>query len=189
MKRFKPIIFLLCLLMLCWLGMQAIHELGHCLAALLSGGTITKLVLDPLSISRTDVSPNPHPMLVVWAGPLFGSLAPLAIWKLIPQIATLLRTCCGFFAGFCCVANGAYLLFGIIDHVGDCGTMVSLGCGKAVIGTYGFTTLLIGLTIWHQLGSPTQLLKNSDWCSAASVSVVLGCLLILTLIGKVCFPA
>lgn len=189
MKQFKPILFLLCLLTLCWLGMQAIHELGHCLAALMSGGSITKLVLDPLSISRTDVSPNPHPMFVVWAGPVFGSLAPLAIWKLISQDATIIRTCCGFFAGFCCVANGTYLSFGIINHVGDCGTMLSLGCNKLMIIAYGITSLIIGFAIWHQLGSPGQLIRDNSWYTARHIMTTLLLLVIVFVIGRFYFPA
>ena len=51
-----------------WLGMQAVHELGHVLGAILTGGRVTTVVLHPLTISRTDVFPNPHPLIEVWAG-------------------------------------------------------------------------------------------------------------------------
>jgi hypothetical protein len=44
-----------------WLAMQAVHELGHIFHAWLSGGTVTAVILHPLEISRTDVSPDPHP--------------------------------------------------------------------------------------------------------------------------------
>jgi hypothetical protein len=46
---------------LSWLAMMAVHELGHVLHAVASGGTVVGVVLNPLEISRTDVSPNPHP--------------------------------------------------------------------------------------------------------------------------------
>jgi hypothetical protein len=42
-----------------------------------TGGTVERVVLHPLSISRTDVSPNPHPVAVVWLGPIVGSVVPL----------------------------------------------------------------------------------------------------------------
>jgi len=45
---------------LSWLLMQALHETGHVLGAWLTGGQVVKLVLNPLAISRTDVSPNPR---------------------------------------------------------------------------------------------------------------------------------
>ena len=188
MKKLKPITFLLCLLVLCWLGMQAIHELGHCLAAVISGGTITKIVLDPLSISRVDVSPNPHPMFVVWAGPILGCIIPILVWRLAPEKITLLKDCLGFFAGFCCVANGAYLAFGTFGRIGDCGTMLNLGCNKTIMVSYGIVTLLIGFAFWHQLGSPKQLFENSDWCSAKHVWIVLLLLASVAGIGRFCFP-
>ena len=67
-------------LVLSWLGMMAVHEFGHVLGAWLSGGTIAKVVLHPLTISRTDLAHNPHPLLVVWAGPAVGVLLPLLAW-------------------------------------------------------------------------------------------------------------
>src|SRR5206468_9028873 len=63
-----------------WLGMQAVHESGHVLGASLTGGEVARVVLHPLTISRTDLAHNPSPLPVVWAGPVVGVLAPLAIW-------------------------------------------------------------------------------------------------------------
>lgn len=48
-----------------WLGMQAIHEVGHVLGATLSGARVVQVVLHPLTISRTDLAENPHPLFVV----------------------------------------------------------------------------------------------------------------------------
>lgn len=53
-----------------WLGMQAVHELGHVAGAWLTGGRVERVVLHPLTISRTDLATNPHPLPVVWAGPV-----------------------------------------------------------------------------------------------------------------------
>src|SRR6266852_2985807 len=92
-----------------WLGMQAVHEFGHVLGARLTGGRVAQVVLHPLTISRTDLSHNPRPLLVVWAGPAFGVLLPLALWGVAAGLrlpgAFVLR----FFAGFCLLANGAYI--------------------------------------------------------------------------------
>ena len=62
---------------LSWLAMMALHEFGHMLHAWLSGGHVAKVVLHPLAISRTDVSPNSHPLFVVWGGPVWGTVLPL----------------------------------------------------------------------------------------------------------------
>src|SRR5438093_41686 len=63
-----------------WLGMQAVHESGHVLGAWLTGGRVERVVLHPLTISRTDLAENPHPLIVVWAGPVVGVLVPLVLW-------------------------------------------------------------------------------------------------------------
>ena len=49
-----------------WLGMQAVHELGHVFGAWLTGGRVQQVVLHPLTISRTDLAENPSPLVVVW---------------------------------------------------------------------------------------------------------------------------
>ncbi len=59
---------------LSWLAMQAVHELGHVLGAVATGGRVVRVVLDPTTFSRTVVEPNPHPGGVAWAGPLVGTV-------------------------------------------------------------------------------------------------------------------
>jgi hypothetical protein len=88
--------------------MMALHELGHVVGAYLTGGGVERVVLQPFSISRTDVSPNPHPAIVVWLGPVFGCLIPLAICAVVPRSRARLRKIAHFIAGFCLIANGAY---------------------------------------------------------------------------------
>jgi len=81
MRRLEQIVLIGTFLGFSWLAMQAVHELGHVAAARLTGGTVTQVVLHPCTISRTDVSPNPRPLVVVWAGPLVGATLPLlAYW-------------------------------------------------------------------------------------------------------------
>jgi len=132
--------------------MMALHELGHILAANGSGGTVTKVVLHPLTISRTDVSPNPHPLFVVWAGPIGGALMPLAIWGTATVVkwrhAYLLR----FLAGFCLLANGAYIGIGSFDKIGDAGDMLRLGSPIWLLWAFGSISAPLGLFLWHGLG-------------------------------------
>lgn len=45
--------------------MQAIHECGHVLGAWLTGGQVARVVLNPLTLSRTDLAENPRPLVVV----------------------------------------------------------------------------------------------------------------------------
>lgn len=89
--------------------MQAAHESGHVLGALVTGGEIAYVVLHPLTISHTEMIDNPHPSLVVWAGPLVGVTLPLVIWGLLATMGVPGAYVARFFAGFCLIANGAYL--------------------------------------------------------------------------------
>src|SRR5687768_1269486 len=117
MKRFDSILLIAVTLVACWLGMQAVHEAGHVLGAWITGARVERVVLHPLTISRTDVSENHWPLVVVWMGPIFGVAAPIAIWFLA-MLARLPGTfVLRFFAGFCLIANGGYLAFGALQRI------------------------------------------------------------------------
>src|SRR5262245_59144782 len=124
MKRLHQGILIGSTLLGSWLGMQAVHESGHVLGASLTGGRVARVVLYPLTISRTDLAFNPNPLVVVWAGPALGVLLPLLLWGIAAAMrmpgAFVLR----FFAGFCLIANGAYLAVGSVDGIGDAGEML-----------------------------------------------------------------
>jgi hypothetical protein len=107
--------------------MMAVHELGHVVGAVVTGGTVERVVLHPLAISRTDVSPNPNPVLVVWAGPLVGVLLPLALLVIFKVGRVSLAYLSQFFAGFCLIANGAYIGVGSFARIGDAGDMLRHG--------------------------------------------------------------
>ncbi len=51
MKRVHQSVLIGSFLPLCWLGMMAVHELGHVVGAWLTGGRVAKVVLHPLTIS------------------------------------------------------------------------------------------------------------------------------------------
>jgi hypothetical protein len=80
MNRVHQAVLIFSTLLGSWLGMQDVHELGHVVAAWLTGGRVSKVVLDPLTISRTDLAENPRPLIVVWGGPILGVFLPLIVW-------------------------------------------------------------------------------------------------------------
>lgn len=152
MRRTHQIILICSTILFSWLGMQAIHELGHVLGGLLTSGKIKQVVLHPLTISRTDLAENPSPLLVVWAGPVFGCLAPVSLYLISIMLrmpgAFVLR----FFAGFCLIANGAYLGVGSFDQVGDCGEMLKHGSQTWHLWLFGVIVAPLGLWLWHGQG-------------------------------------
>ena len=130
---------------LAWLAMMAVHEAGHVLGALLTGGTVKVVVLHPLKISCTVLSHNPQPLLVTWAGPVIGVLIPLAAFGVAAALrmpgAYLLR----FFAGFCSIANGAYIGVGSFESIGDAGDMLRHGSPTWHLWLFGAVTIPLGL--------------------------------------------
>jgi len=97
MQRFHQFLFALSLVALSWFAMMAVHELGHVVGAIVTGGTIQQVILHPLTISRTDVSPNPSSAIVVWLGPVVGCIPPLTVFAVVPQSLTVVRNVARFF--------------------------------------------------------------------------------------------
>ena len=177
MNRLQQTVLIVSTLLVSWLLMQIVHELGHVVGAWVSGGRVEREVLYPLTISRTEVQPNPHPLIVVWAGPLIGVLLPLTVWGLasivkMPDIY-LLR----FFAGFCLIANGAYIGFGSFGRIGDCGEMLHYGSRMWMLWLFGVVTIPSGLWLWsgisHHFGLGTGRGKVSQRATIATSLILI----------------
>jgi hypothetical protein len=172
-------ILIVCTLAACWLGMQIVHEFGHVLGAGVTGGEVRRVVLRPWTISRTDLGHNPEPLLVSWAGPAFGAAAPVAAWLMGLLVRApgvyLLR----FFAGFCLIANGAYLGGGALDRVGDAGDLQRHGAALWPLLLFAALTVPAGLWLWHGQGrhfgfggSRGRVNRQVVWASAVLLAVV-----------------
>jgi len=151
-QRLHQCLLIATFLPLCWLGMQVVHEVGHVVAAWATGGTVRRVVLHPLTISRTDVHPNPHPIIERAAGAVIGALLPTLAWTLHHWLRWPGAYLTRFFAGFCLVANGAYLLAGSVTRIGDPGDLLRLGMPAWPMWLFGAITVPTGLRLWHRLG-------------------------------------
>jgi hypothetical protein len=178
--RLHQIVLILSFVPLCWLGMMAVHEFGHVLGAWLTGGTVTRVVLHPLTISRTDVSPNPHPLLVTWAGPALGCLIPLLLFGAARALRLPIAHLARFFAGFCLIANGAYLGIGSFDRIGDAGDLLRHGAAAWQLWLFGLVAVPTGLLLWHRQGGRFGFGKDATPVSARTA---FGTLVVLILIG------
>jgi hypothetical protein len=132
----------------------------------------SRVVLHPFTLSRTDFARNPHPLPVVWLGPIVGALAPL-LWWFIASLARLpgafvLR----FFAGFCLIANGVYTGIGSLAGVGDCGDLLHHGAPLWQLWLFGAATAPLGLYLWNGQGQHFGLGPNAQAISPAVASVV-----------------
>lgn len=167
---FSACLLITMFLPLCWLWMQVVHELGHVLGAWLFGGRVTHVALHPLAISRTDVDPNPHPVLVVWAGPIIGVAFPVAAWGALAGWKAI-RHLARFFAGFCLVANGAYIGMGPWFPVGDAAIMLKYHAAWP-LAVFGVVTFAFGLLLWHGQGPWFGLGDEPERVSDRTVLVV-----------------
>lgn len=148
---FSRALLAISLVCLSWLGMMVVHEAGHALHAWASGGRVTGVLLHPLKISMTQVHPNPHPAFERWGGAVWGCLIPLGMLGVArlarPSIAYLFR----FFAGFCLIANGAYIGLGSLDGLRDAGNLMALGTPRWVLVAFGAVAAALGFWLWHGL--------------------------------------
>ncbi len=190
MKRWPQALLIGTFLPWCWLAMQILHELGHILAAWLTGGRVLRVVLHPLAISRTDVDPNPHPLLVVWGGPCLGILLPCVVWLALRGLQSqYLKSAAGlsqFLLGFCLLANGLYLGIGAFDGVGDAGDLLRLGANAWLLWLFGIICVPLGLVAWHGLG-PTFGLGSNALPVTAGLALTSLALLLITVLLELSF--
>ncbi len=160
MSRPIRIVVALVTLYASWMGMMAIHESGHILAALAGGGHVRRVVIPLVGFSRTDVDPNPSPRLEVWGGPVWGSAIPLVTWLFLRnKLPKPLRSALGFFTGLCLVANGTYLGVGWAMTTGDAAQLIHLGTPIWLLIVFGLTATILGLYVWHTLGRLNTILR------------------------------
>lgn len=152
MSRVHQIVLIFSTVLGSWLAMQVIHEFGHVLGAWLTGGRVVRVVLSPLTVSRTDLGDNPHPLFVVWAGPVVGVAVPLLFWLVVMIARVPGAFVVRFLAGFCLLANGLYIGVGSFNRVGDCGEMLRHGSEPWQLWLFGAITAPIGLSLWHRQG-------------------------------------
>jgi len=165
-----------------WLGMQAIHELGHVLGAWVTGGRVERVVLHPLTISRTDLAVNPKPLIVTWAGPAVGIVLPLLIWRAAAALRLPGAFVFRFFAGFCLLANGLYIGIGSFDGIGDCGDLLRHGAPVWHLWLFGAIMAPVGLWLWHRQGPHFGLgPANQEVSREVAYATLVACLALLTL--------
>lgn len=152
MSRLNQAILIGSICLASWLGMQQVHELGHVLEARLTGATIVRVVLNPFMFSRTDLATNPHPLIVVWAGPIVGVTLPTVLWIAATGLQLTGAFVLRFFAGFCLIANGLYIGVGSFERVGDCRDMLQHGAELWHLWVFGILTTPLGLWLWHGQG-------------------------------------
>jgi hypothetical protein len=186
MLSFRRFFFIVSLILLSWLLMQAVHETGHVLAAWLTGAKVEQVVLHPLTFSRTDIAENPQPLCVYWSGAVFGVLFPLLFAVIGAAVRLPFRHILRFFAGFCFVANGSYLGFDFSDTgPTDAGLLIEHGAERYQLLVFGVVSVALGLFLWHGQSKYFGFGNNAkpvSWRTALSVAVLLFAVIILEIV-------
>jgi hypothetical protein len=140
---------------LSWLLMMAVHEAGHVLHGWCSGAQLAAVHLPLVGFSRTDFAANPHPLFVAWGGAIWGSALPLTILAIARCFAAKRHVyLLAWFAGFCLIANGAYLFGGafLTGGADDGGVILQHGGAHWQLFSFGIVTVAAGLYLWNGLG-------------------------------------
>jgi hypothetical protein len=152
MNRFYQVLLIASTLGFSWLAMIGLHETGHVLHAIASGGRVERVVLEPTVHAHTELAHNPHPLFVAWGGGLWGAMVPLAVWAVLRARRNKYVWLAAFFAGFCCIANGSYLGAGMWFPAGDSVDLVQHGAGRWQFGLFGLAATGLGFYLWNGLG-------------------------------------
>lgn len=153
MKRLAQALLIVTFVAFSWLAMQVVHEFGHVILARLTGAEVVRVALHPLIVSRTDLGENPHPLAVVWGGPLVGSGLPLLGFAVAAAYRLRAVYLFRFFAGFCLIANGVYIGIGwLLAEGADPWLMTQNGSPVWLLGAFGILTVPFGLYLWHRQG-------------------------------------
>ena len=185
MRRVHQTLLIVTFLAFSWLAMMVVHELGHVVGACCTGATVEKVVLHPLAISRTDVGNNQNPLVVIWAGPILGVLLPLALLAVARKAKWTGSSLVKFFAGFCLVANGAYIGYGSFDQIGDAGDLIRHGSPVWALWLFGVATIPFGFWLWNGLG-PSFGLGTAKGEVKRRLAYLSAGLLALTVLAELC---
>ncbi len=91
--------------------MTLTHELGHLIGGWCGGARLIDFDLCPWHLPYSLFDPDPYPLVTLWAGPIFGALAPVLLALAVQRDWTW------FVAYFSILANGVYL--GAAWYLGD----------------------------------------------------------------------
>jgi hypothetical protein len=185
MKQFFQAMLIISTILLSWLAMMVVHEVGHVLHAWMSGGTVAQVTLHPLDFSRTELASNPHPLFVAWGGAVWGSVIPLLLLLLACRLRWTWWYVGAFFAGFCLITNGAYIGAGSLMGAGDAGDLLRHGSPQWLLIVFGLSVFALGLRLWHGLGRHFGLGVSQgqvDWRAAVGVTVAFLVLVLVELL-------
>ncbi|QDV61047.1 MraY-like glycosyltransferase [Crateriforma conspicua] len=125
--------------------MTMTHEFGHIVGGMACGATLTDFDLAPWRMPYSLHSPDPHPLVTLWAGPLLGVAVPFI------GAALVRKRWAWFIADFCLIANGGYLALAWLsgDRFLDTPRLLAAGAHPGSIVVYCMVTIGVGY-VWFR---------------------------------------
>ena len=116
------------------------HEVGHIIGGWCCGAHLTDFDLRPWRMPYSFFSPDPHPLVTLWSGPVLGAVLPILI------AAVVRRDWAWFIAYFCVLANGSYIAISWFsgDSQLDTTKLLQNGAHPLFILVYCIVTIGVG---------------------------------------------
>ncbi len=127
-----------------WELMLLTHEIGHLIAAGCTGAVVLQSNLLPWVLPCTLIEQNPHPHVVAWGGITSGVGIPIVIWGVLTWLQRPAAATGAGLAGFCLLANGAYLAAGGGESLTDTGVLRALGWSNGLLIVVGLVLAVPG---------------------------------------------
>lgn len=121
-----------------------VHELGHVLGAIATGGLVVSVEIRPGRIGHTLVNPNPAPSVVLWSGFLFGWFAPMATRPAWGVQRGLIGPALRAAAWFSWLAFGSYLALAGRERLTDTGQLFANGWPLTLLMVVGAAVAVVG---------------------------------------------
>ncbi len=128
-----------------------IHESGHALNAVLTGGSLNKITMSPLSWCYASTSGG-NETFVVWGGFLWQTIVPTVVLLLLWYFKSRLSLYALFLVLVSFGASGVYMIAGAVAGVGDGGSLVRYGVPPFLLLTVGSVLLLFCLALSLPMG-------------------------------------
>lgn len=143
-SQISAIIALLAMACWIWLATLLIHELGHVVAAISTGGKLVSVELRAGWLPHTLVQPNPHPSLVLWSGFAVGMIVPQLVAIAWSSDHAFTKLALKVWAGFCVLFSGVYLAVGGMERLTDTSKLVEQGWPLSWLVAGGTALAIVG---------------------------------------------
>ncbi|HEX5245158.1 MAG TPA: hypothetical protein VFW23_18000 [Tepidisphaeraceae bacterium] len=184
-RRAPQAILIVGLIAFSWPMMMLVHEAGHVIGALATGGRVQRVIWHQLVFSRTDVAPNPSPKVEVWAGPILGAALPALLAAMVASFRLKTSYLFVAFAGFCLLINGLYIGWGLIDPVGDAHEMIRLGVPRWSMLAFGLIATISGIWLLDRVSPSLGFGDRPKRVRADHAALVLAIAALVWIVGLV----